>query len=1225
MRKSRSQKPDISEAFLKCMLDHTIDGIIAVDELGRICFTNKPAEIMFGYSEAEMANQAFVLLLNEKEAYDKKDGFHHFAERTGKEQDIDARHKNGNTFPVSLCFNQVELDSKPIFVGTVIDQTETKRKEQELRHSERSLARSQQVAHMGNWEWDIATDALIWSDEVYRIYGLEPDSIRPSIETFLDTVHPDDREDIMQKMQLGIDEHSEYGSEHRCIRPDGTERIVYSLGQASYDENDKPLYMFGIALDITEQKITAAKLQCYQQELEALVNERTAELRESEHRYRSLVENIPGAAYRCLADDNWTILYISDSVTDITGYPVDDFIDNKRLDWHSLIHPDDLAQTTKAVEDGIASAKPWSIEYRLIHKNGITRWIIETAQALRDDDGKVMYLDGFILDNTERKLAELELSHYREHLEELVQARTVKLNEITQNNRNLFNASPVGLVLCSMDGQFIDVNPSFLKIIGYSEEETKKLTFWDVSPQEQRERDQQALLSLEQHGHFGPMEKEYLTKNGELVPVRISGITIELGGKKYNWSSVENISERKRYELQLLSERERAEAANRSKSDFLAMMSHEIRTPMNAIIGMSELALNTALDKQQQNYIDKVHSSAKNLLVIINDVLDFSKIEAGQLELENIEFSFHTVLEKLTNLIGLRAQEKGLELIYDIPPNLPTIMIGDPTRLTQILVNLGTNAIKFTEQGEITLKVGILKASADRVRLHFEVSDSGIGIETRNQALLFKAFTQANNTVTRQYGGTGLGLSICKRLVDLMHGNIEVESKPGQGSKFYFDIELGQAARESELEPRSNTRLKNRRVLVVDDNNSLRRTLEKTLSQFGLLADSVASGKKAIKALDDAQNRREPYDLVLLDQWMPEMDGIETARQIIDDSGFQTPKLLVMVSAFDVGTFQGTAAEIAFNDLIIKPITPTSLLDSLVNALDRQEPSPSSAPSGLANTSLQNHAELEGREVLLVEDNLVNQELAAEVLSRAGIIVTSALNGEEALEILTQQDFDLILMDIHMPVMDGITATRLIRQNPRYNKLPIVALTANVLQHDRLKYQAAGMDGYLAKPFEIEEILTVLSQCISPRATTTTVEPIPLTNPVNPPDLPRITGLDTDLGLSICQSNPDLYLRVLEIFIDNESFTENCFESLKTGDIKAVSLLARALGNTATNIGAVLVQDESKKLYELCHRNAASEEINAQLQQLDKQLSIIIEGLQQWFKPPAAKSQGNAG
>ena len=746
------------------------------------------------------------------------------------------------------------------------------------------------------------------------------------------------------------------------------------------------------------------------------------------------------------SDDVWW----GDSFYTVFGY-TPDRVELTAAWWSGQIHPDDNRAILSSIHAAIgAGEEHWSGEYRFRKFDGSYAFVYDRGCVLRDNAGKPVRMIGAMMDITALKQTEQALL------------------EAQQRFTAFMDNSPTFAFMKDAEGHYVYANRHLQELLQIGIEGK---TAFDWMPDERAESYREHDLAVLSTGKAAEFNEAIPAPDGTWRDLLMFKFPVEVSGQRFLGGVGVDITERKRAEAELQKAKEAAEAANRSKSEFLANMSHEIRTPMNGILGMTELVLGTELNAEQRDYLGSVKFSADALLILINDILDFSKIEAGKLELETVEFSLRESLEPTFRALGLRANEKHLELHCLIAPDIPQVLVGDPGRLRQIVVNLVGNAVKFTEQGEVTVRVEPESAERDTVWLHISVSDTGIGISPEKQAAIFEAFTQADGSTARRYGGTGLGLTISRRLVELMGGRILLDSKLGQGSTFHFKARFGLGKPVTAPELENQVSLAGVPVLVVDDNATNRRILGDVLRRWNMVPTLADSAATALKELEQAAERARPFSLILADACMPETDGFDLVKTIRNRRLAGAP--VIMLTSAGRGCEVSRCGELGLAACLTKPVNHSDLLNAIARIL--------AGKGCLLNICRIAPAAQRRLRILLAEDNMVNQKLAVRLLEKQGHDVAVASNGREALAAIEKQAFDVVLMDIQMPEMDGLEATKAVREHERRTggHLPIIAMTAHAMKGDQELCLQAGMDNYISKPISSADLFAILDLVVA--------------------------------------------------------------------------------------------------------------------------------------------------
>jgi PAS domain S-box-containing protein len=878
--------------------------------------------------------------------------------------------------------------------------------------------------------------------------------------------------------------------------------------------------------------------------------EQAATVAAAEERSRLILGSVEEGI--CGLNTDGLLEFVNPAGAKMLGYKPDELIGQAmharvhyaRPDGHPL--PVEECRISQTARDGEARVVTDEVLWR---KDGTSFPVEYTATPIRRGDKVVGSVIAF-RDITERRAAEKRL-------------------EFTQYAVD--NAADAVFWVNPADGKIEYANEAACRMLHFSREELLGMSIVEVSPNATPERRARVVEELREK-HSMTWESVSQTKEGVKFDVEITVALAEYLDRQMMVVNIKDITSRKQTEAEMLRAKEMAETATRTKSDFLANMSHEIRTPMNAVIGLTHLALRTDLTRKQEDYLTKIRSAAQALLGIINDILDFSKIEAGKLDIEKTEFDLEDVLNNLSSIVSQKAQEKNLEFLISTPHDLPHNLIGDPLRLGQVLINLVNNAVKFTDKGEVVVSVSLEEQTDERVKLKFSVRDSGIGMTPEQSSRLFQAFAQADTSTTRKYGGTGLGLSISKRLVEMMDGSIWAESDYGHGSTFLFTAWFGIGA-GIEQRRRFIPVVAGLRALVVDDNEQARDILTENLRLFDLRVESVASGEDAIRALI-AADASDPYGLVLMDWQMPGMDGLEASRLIKGSSRLRHIPEISIVTAFGREDVRAQAAAIGIDNYLLKPISPSMLYDSLMDIFAGSEHEHHERRHRKEASDSPNAA---GIRILLVEDNEMNQQVATELLQSAGAIVTIANHGGDAVDILTANEepppFDAVFMDMQMPVMDGLTATRLLRSKPHLQKLPIIAMTAHALVEERQRCLDAGMNDHVSKPIDPDVLFATLMRWAKPPRVEASATPA--VKQEAPPEaiVPEIEGVDAAGGLKRVAGNKKLYRDLLRQFADKQGdAASQISEALENNDAKLAERIAHTVKGVAGNLGIAKVQ-----------------------------------------------------
>ncbi|MFC0280497.1 response regulator [Falsigemmobacter intermedius] len=874
----------------------------------------------------------------------------------------------------------------------------------------------------------------------------------------------------------------------------------------------------------------------------------------------------------------------------------------------NIVRPADFRRIREAIGRCIETGEPYAFEAVHFRADGSSFPVWLQGEARRDENGAIIGVQGAMQDISERAEQNARLAALADNLPrgaifriEVRNDYEVTVTYISGGIEDLIGRDP---------DQIID-HPDGLARAVHPDDRENIIAMLVADSPAGTQIDQQLRL-VDQAGQ----------------PLWVRGraaLRIPVPGQKVWDGVILDISAERAAADALRQAKLAAETAERAKSDFLATMSHEIRTPMNSVVGMTRLALKTQLDPRQRTYLEKINSSANVLLGIINDILDFSRIEAGGLELEKAAFRMESVLETVASVNSLRAEEKGLELTFSVASDVPSALFGDSLRLGQVLTNLVGNAIKFTTEGDVEVSIRRLESTPEICKLEFSVRDTGIGLTEQQIGGLFRPFTQANTDTARIYGGTGLGLAICRRLVELMKGTIGVTSTPGQGSTFTFTAEFS-AAPDAQVV--AGVRriglpgLQGRRVLVVDDNDTARIALSEMIRGFGMVPDTASGGAEALDLLQTAGKKGQNYDIVLLDWRMPGMDGLELARLIRGDTALSKMPAILMVTAYGHQLALSEAGEIGLQGVLLKPVTQSVIFNTLMHALTREEEGPRELQQPDISDLGKFAERLAGRRVLVVDDNALNLEVASEFLSLVGVISETASNGREAIARLEQDRFDAVLMDVHMPVMNGLEAIREIRKRPEWQDLPVIALTAQASVEDEMASRSAGMNSHLTKPLDETLLYRTLTELL-PTTEAAQAAPVSQEAALLPQDN-RLADLSRRFGGSGRRLS-----RFLNGFLrDFSTMSEDYAEIEKTASLTEIADFAHRVKGVVGYVNATALYELSGQV-ELDARAGRTDAVKASSAELHRLMQVCVAEIRELIRlipeeeapaPPPEKS-----
>lgn len=1184
-------------AKLKAILDSAANGIVMIDERGVIDSVNPAVKRIFGYTSDELLGKNVSMLMPSPQREEHDQYIARYLQTGGKKiigigMEVEGIRKDGTTFPLELSVEEVELDGRRFFAGCICDISERKEAVKALRESEAKF--QQLAAHLQDTLWMTNGDGseIIYVSPAYEsIWGRSCESLYENPSDWIDGLHPEDRERVTHSFYEDAPT-GDYNETFRVIRPDGSLRWIHAIGYPIRNDMQQVYRIAGVARDVTERIKFEAVLRT--------VNER---LRETTALQRAILNSVKYTVIT--VDSEGRITSFNKVAEKMFGYRAKEVVgkttpvilhDKQEVVEYARVLLQELGQPVKpGIETFLTKPRMGEVEERKwtgIRKDGSRFPMLLSITRIVNDHGEITGFLGMAQDITEREKVEAEL------------------RESERFARCVLDSLLCFAGVSDTDGILLEVNQAALTVTGLRSEDligTPLEELYSFSYESTVQRRIREAIEKAARGEISRFDVSGPVAGGKLITVdfQIVPLRNDEGKITHLVPSAIDVTDRIRYEQRLEKAKEESEQASLAKSQFLAAMSHELRTPLHGVIGMTELLMNTELDGPQRQFVKACHGSGTALLTLINDILDFSKIEAGKLELESASFELHDLLEDLVGTLAFQASEKGLELFARVSSDVPDCVIGDAGKLRQILVNLIGNALKFTDQGEINVRVTKVGGIDDDL-LRFEVADTGVGVPPELVDSLFDSFTQADSSTSRKYGGTGLGLAICKHLVEMMEGQIGVESDVNSGSMFWFEIPLKRVAALQESDCAS--RLLDQRKVLLFATPAVARFLADTFTDWQMQVDVASSTDEVFHKLRTAVGRSRPLDLVVVEEQALSGNDLSSFLQTKKSDPDTGPTKLLLV------TSQCSRLSLAerrdIDNVVQRPLSQSALLNAINECVfgNTQVQSSDEEHEELADGLL-----IPAVRVLLAEDNTTNQLYTRELLKQRGIQCDCVISGKEALVAVKSRQYGLVLMDCHMPEMDGFEATRTIRQMERQGELeghlPIIALTANAIKGDRERCVEAGMDDYLSKPFEPQQFLRLITDLLSNSSASCGMQGADQRQSLQAAEPADLLPVNLEDLLARCMCKLDF---AQELLLDFEAVLPSRVQEVSgriaAGDAEGMGEVAHSLKGAAGIVGAEGVHRVAAAL-ETCGKSGRLADVATLLNELNGEVKRFLEAV----------------